>query len=391
MALRRWLFLVCAGSLFLGGCDKHQHKKPDPTKGVVTGTVLCTDTGKPARFATVTLSATPKKGATNDQPDPLPASEITVTDLDGHFRLEAVEPGHYYAFATLEGYLDPMLGLDLARLNALPGGHERNLDAIDQGKDRLTEVTVSVHRVADLSLQVERGAEIQGTVTFDDGSPAIGMHFQLFRKTKNSSWTEVGLPLLDSFAIHAESDGHGRYNLTNLAAGEYAVCALMPSESQDSSARVCLGNTFRKKNAKTVKVQAGEIATGSDIEIPLSGLHTVAGTVSALADGHALGHGTARLLYADDREKAREIPLLEDGTFSFEFVPEGKYILTVSGAKDAEQKTSETSPAPPDAAPSKANAPLGYADKELPITVLGNMDDLQIQLAPVVPAKPQNP
>ena len=93
-----------------------------------------------------------------------------------------------------------------------------------------------------------------------------------------------------------------------------------------------------------MKVQAGETAGGADIVIPLSGLHNVAGTVTALADGHALGHGTVRLLYADDREKARETSVLDDGSFSLQYVAEGNYILAVSGAQDAEQKAAEPGP-----------------------------------------------
>ena len=88
-------------------------------------------------------------------------------------------------------------------------------------------------------------------------------------------------------------------------------------------------------------MQAGEIAGGADIVIPLSGLHEVAGTITALADGHVLGRGTVRLLYADDREKARETSILDDGSFSLQYVAEGKYILAVSGAQDAEQKEAE--------------------------------------------------
>ena len=150
-------------------------------------------------------------------------------------------------------------------------------------------------------MQIERAAEITGTVTFDDGSPAIGMHFQLFRKSAKGDLTAVGLSLLDSWTLHAVSDGHGRYNLTNLQPGEYAVCTLMPAESEDAAPRVCLGNTFRKRDAKSVKVEAGETANGADIEIPLSGLHSVAGLVTALSDGHTMAHGNIRLIYADDR------------------------------------------------------------------------------------------
>jgi hypothetical protein len=390
MAWRHWLCILCVVCLGLGGCDKHKANKPDPTKGTVTGIVLCADTGKPARFATVILSAAPKKDEKEEKGPPLPATESTVTDLDGRFRLEAVEPGQYYAFATQEGYLDPMRGLDFSRLGKLASDLDQELDAIGQWKDRLVEVKVSAHRTSDAALQIVRAAEIGGTVTYDDGSPAIGMHFKLFRKIEKNGWTDVGLAIFGGWSLAEVSDSHGRFNLTNLPAGEYIVCTSMPMEPEDSAPRVCLGNTFRRKDAKTVKVQAGEIASGADIEIPLSGLHTVAGSVTAVADGHAMVNGPVDLLYADDREKAREVSLAEDGSFSFQYVPEGKYILLVAGAQDAEQKNSEPGSGDSGAAVAKTNTARRYADKELPITVLTDMDDLQIQLALAPPDKPQN-
>jgi hypothetical protein len=399
MARLRWLWILSLLCLLPTGCE-NKPKKPDATKGAVAGIVLCADTGKPARFATVTLSAAPKANTqagankadeNSELGNPLPATETAITGLDGRFRIEAVEPGRYYAFATQEGYLDPLTGLDFARLTALGSDKERNLDAIDQWKDHLVELTASVHRTTEVSVQMERAAEIAGTVTYDDGSPAIGMHFQLLRKTEKSGLTEVGLALFDGWSTRAVSDSHGHFSVTNLPAGEYAVCALMPSDSQDSAACVCLGNTFRKKDAATLKVQAGETASGADIVIPLSGLHTVAGTVTALADGHALGRGTVRLLYAEDREKARETSILDDGSFSLQYVAEGKYILAVSGAQDAEQKAAEpgsdNSPAP---ASKPAPAAASYADKEIPLIVLGEMDDIQIPLAATPQDKPQS-
>lgn len=371
-------------SLALGGCGKGP-KKPDPTKGAVAGTVFCADTGKPARFASVFLSVAPKEGEKLEQGNPLPATESAVTDLDGHFRMEAVEPGRYYAFATLEGYLDPELSIDFGRLSALGSDRERNLDAIAQWKDHLTAVIVSVHRTANLSLSIERGAELHGTVSFDDGSPAIGMRFQLFRKTVAAgkiNWSEAGVALFSPWALSTTSDGHGRYSVSNLPAGEYTVCALMPADSEDSAARVCLGNVFRRKDAKTVKVGQGEIANDIDIEIPLDGLHTVAGTVSALADGHAIHQATVRLLYADDREKLREVSVDEEGSFSFAYVPEDKYILQVTGAEDLDptQAADDAS-----SAEARSSAALRYAGKELPVTVLDDVDEIQVQLTPAQP------
>jgi hypothetical protein len=163
----------------------------------------------------------------------------------------------------------------------------------------------------------------------------------------------------------------------------------MPFDDEEAAPSVCLGDTFRKKDAKTVKVQAGEIASDADIEIPLSGLHTVAGTVTALADGHALSHATVRLLYADDREQAREIKSLDEGKFTFRYVPEGKYILAVTGAQDAEQKESEPAPGDAQTAAPKTAAALRYADKELPLIVLDDVDDLKMQLDLTPPDKTQ--
>ena len=395
MACRPCLSIPClsilsAACLLLAGCNKFQHKSPDPTKGVVTGIVLCADTGKPARFATVTLTAAPKAGEKPDEGDPLSAAEISITDLDGRFRIEAVRPGRYYAFATLEGYLDPALALDPAKLKSLSTGTEQHRYSIEQWKDHLTEVTASRGRVSEINMQIERAAEISGTVTYDDASPAIGMHFQLFRKSAKGDLTNVGLPLLDSWTLHAESDGHGRYNLTNLPAGEYAVCTLMPAESEDAAPRVCLGNTFRKRDAKSVKVEAGETATGVDIEIPLSGLHSVAGIVTALSDGHAMARGNVRLLYADDRAPARETTIQEDGTFNFEYVPQDKYVLQVSGAGDAQAKQQDSAAEgsnPATIAPSE----IHYADKEIPLTVLSDISGVAVALSPVTPAKPATP
>ena len=214
-----WLVIPLGACMLLSGCNKYQRKKPDATKGVVSGIVLCADTGKPARFATVALTAAPKEGEKSDQGDPLPAAEITVTDLEGRFRMEAVEPGRYYAFATLDGYLDPTFALDPDKLKSMGTDRERHLYSIQQWKDNLVEVTVGVKRTAEISIEIQRAAEISGTVTFDDGSPAIGMRFELFRKTVKGDWTGVGLALMDTWTIHATSDSHGRYLLTNLPGG----------------------------------------------------------------------------------------------------------------------------------------------------------------------------
>jgi hypothetical protein len=215
------------------------------------------------------------------------------------------------------------------------------------------------------------------------------MHFQLLRKADNNHWSDVGLALFADWSVPSVSDGHGHFSVTNLSAGVYTICARMPNGTQESAPRFCLGNTFRRKNAKTVKVNAGESVNGNDIVIPLSGLHSVAGNVTALSDGHALGRGTVRLFYADDREKAREIPLEEDGSgsFTFQYVAEGSYILQVSSAGDAESKGQSAGDGNTKAADSKASTHVHYADKEMPLIVMSDMSDIQVTLTTSAPDK----
>jgi hypothetical protein len=95
-----------------------------------------------------------------------------------------------------------------------------------------------------------------------------------------------------------------------------------------------------------------------------------------------------RLLYADDREKARETALQDDGSFSVEYVPEGKYILQISGAHDEEQNV----PGGGQGDDSKPTITHIYADKEISMTVLNDTEGINLTLSARTPtaAAPPN-
>ncbi|MDE3201393.1 MAG: hypothetical protein KGN79_10795 [Acidobacteriota bacterium] len=365
------------------GCDRTRSKKPDPTKGSVTGTVTCTDTDKPARFATITLIAVPLNDGKGDEPASI---EQGITDLNGQFDLEAVPPGRYYAYATLNGYLDPEMSLDFERIQKDASEHAQLLDSVKQWEGHFSEVTVRVHRQTNVNLTLERAAEISGNVTYDDGSPAIGMHFRLYRKSAKGEWTGVGMRLLGDWSIKAESDSHGHYSISSLPAGEYVVCALFPLSDENTTTQICLGNALRRKNASSVKIGPGEITTGQNIVIPLSGLYTVSGTLSALVDGHPPSHALVRLLYADDRSLLRQISADNDGSFSFAFIPQGNYILSVTNAGDS----SDTDAGNSNSGSSGHGEVHTYANKELPLQVQGDTEDISVQLATAVPSTSSN-
>ncbi|HTW82102.1 MAG TPA: hypothetical protein VME23_21335 [Terracidiphilus sp.] len=388
------LLALAAACLMLTGCpDDNAPRKPDPTKGTVTGLVLCTDTGKPARFASVMLlpAYDPKTAGTGPDKDTVDLDETGTTSLDGKFKIEAVPPGDYYAFAMLDGYIDPTLAVDENRLGSGASEREKVADEIEQWKDHLVKLTVAAQHITDINVSIDRGAEIDGTVSYDDSSPAIGIRFALLRKTAQDRWIKIGSNGDDDWPSDVKSDGRGRYSIPNLADGEYKVCALLPGKDENASPKFCFGGGFRINKAETVKVSAGESHTGVDIVLPLDGLFTVAGNISAGVDSHAPSQATVHLLYADDREEARQSAMLKDGSFSFAYVPAGAYILKVTNAQDATASAPAQNADGSGGAGATAAGPGGqaqatpavhkYMDKEMPLNVQDDMDDVAVTLS----------
>jgi hypothetical protein len=397
-----WLCAATLACLTLSGCpDDNSQRKPDPTKGTVTGLVLCTDTGKPARFAAVMLlrAYDPKLAGTGPDKDSVDLDETGTTGLDGKFKIEAVPPGDYYAFAMLNGYIDPTLAVDENRLGSDASEREKLIDEIDQWKDHLVKLTVAAQHVSDVNVSIDRGAVIEGTMSYDDSSPAIGIRFAVLRKTPESHWIKIGADSDDSRSTDSKSDGRGRYSIPGLPEGEYKVCALLPVKDENGSPQFCFGGGFRISEAETVRVSAGETHSGVDIVLPLDGLFTVAGNIVAGTDAHAPSQATVHLLYADDREEARQTPMLKDGSFSFDYVPGGTYILEVANAQDAAASASAQSPGGQSGDGSGATnsgaQPQGapqihkYMDKETPLIVQNDMEDVQVTL--LDPPPPQQP
>jgi hypothetical protein len=392
----------------LSGCpEDNAPRKPDPTKGTVTGLVLCTDTGKPARFASVMFlpAYDPKTAGAGADKDSVDLDETATTGLDGRFRLEAVPPGEYYAFATLDGYIDPTLAIDDNRLGSQASEREKLIDEIEQWKDHMVKLTVAAQHVTDVNVSIDRGAEIDGVMSYDDSSPAIGVRFAVLRKTAQDRWIKVGSNGDGGWPLDEKSDGRGRYSIPDLDEGEYRVCALLPVKDEGASPQFCFGGGFRIDKAETVKVSAGETHIGVDIVLPLDGLFTVAGNITAGTDAHAPSQATVHLLYADDRVEARQTAMLKDGSFSLAYVPAGNYILQVTNAQDAAANApgqgaggsngtgqsagqiTEGGAANSGAQAQAAPKVHQYMDKETPLSVQGDLDDVLVTL--VEPPPPQ--
>jgi len=163
-------------------------------------------------------------------------------------------------------------------------------------------------------------------------------------KGKDGKWVSL-------YGQNAMTDDLGHYRLVGLNAGEYLVRAQLQMEdravdgviggsrSSWSSSRFSLDvypeDVTRKSLAKPLKLDEGEERTGVDVTIPLGKLHPVTGVVVEEKTGRQVNAGMVKLMFPDDKSQANSVRIdPAESTFRFEFVPEGDYLIQVTGARD---------------------------------------------------------
>jgi hypothetical protein len=319
--------------------ETSQAPEPQEPQGSVTGTVYCSDTNMPARLAEVVLR--PASGESAD-------SKLTAaTDLEGHFSIGKVPDGKYFIVANYAGYLNPLGTSNQVNLDAMDPEARRNFES------RLTSVTVSSKVPTPVSLRLERAAEIDGAVQYDDGSPAILLQVSVKSRSapQTPADTEPHFEAIDASTENLSrlTDDHGRFRLVGFAPGEYLVSVSVPTMSsetagghtladivastQGGSLTVYLGGGLRASKAKPIKVGSGEAFTDANITIPLSTLHTIRGHIILKSNGEAPPAASLQLLYADTREPAR-VALANGGDFAIPYVPEGSFILRAAAISE---------------------------------------------------------
>jgi hypothetical protein len=314
--------------------------KAKPPTGIVSGTVYCADTNLPARNGEIIL--VPTSGENRGIP------RTTATDLNGRFALGKVPEGRYYIAAMLPGYVDLLAQVSAARLVAMSPDDRKEFDA------HVTTVVVSAGQPAEVSLRLERGTEIDGTVTYDDGSPAISLQIALKPVTQKPNGAESPEEAMFGFGSFDDrlcsTDDHGRFRVLGVPPGEYLVSVTVPTASADPSRTngwaqflastpmggllVYVGGSLRASKAKTIKVTAGGASADADIIIPLSKLHSVQGDVVLKSTGQPPPIAVLQLVYSDTQEPAR-IAIAPNGHFDLPYVPEESYLLRAIAGPEA--------------------------------------------------------
>jgi hypothetical protein len=309
----------------------------------ITGRVFCADTGQPARFATVILQPVPAPGTKLD-PEHLPVSSSTISGDDGSFSFDSIPAGRYVIGAELQGYINPLVTASADRL--------RNDDpaALSTVLRHMTPVAVDASATANSDIRLERGAALSGTVTYDDGSPAIQSAVELLRRTKDGATHEVAFSTIDLIfqgALSPKTNDLGQYRLSGIPPGDYVLRASLPrptlalsgvtvgniqaTHTPETLSRLRLysGNTFRLRDAKIIHLNAGEEIGGNDFIFPLSTLHQVSAVVQSLSGSLPKGLQVS-LVYSDNQELL-DTASVDPATHTafFTSVPEGNYLLQV--------------------------------------------------------------
>ena len=391
--MRVFAWFVVALTLLGASAPSQQQTAPTPRPvyGTVAGRITCVDTNLPARLASVALQSINVRPAPAGDLPPArnePMMRTYQTSLDGSFFIPKVPPGTYYVVVQLPGYLSPIRQFSRAELE------RPTAESLARILKAVPTVTVEANHTATADMRIERGAELSGTIRFDDGTPIGNLSVSAPAKE-----TQAGKDIWVSKGVAAQTDDVGHYRLTGLPPGEYllqitlALNNVYVSSVLDDSRSMAMvtgyslsfysGDVARKDKAKSIKLTQGERRDGTDLTVPLSKLHRVAGTLTDQRSGHTVNAGDVALKFTDGTELVTTHVDPDDGTFHFDFVPEGEYTLFVTNAREVTRGPETIVPnITPLPWAMKETLVRPYGDTSQPLLVQNEMNGLVVPVPP---------
>ena len=312
---------------------------PRGATGLLSGTLVAADTGRPVRRATVTL-ASPDSGV----------RKTATTDEAGVFSFTQLPAGSFTLSATRLGYLDVAFG------QRTPGS----------GRPGTAIRLAAGQKLEDVTLRMPRTGILTGVITDEFGDPMMGMQVRAWRYVKRS-----GERTLQS-AGGATTDDRGIYRITGLLPGEYIVGTgardtsetmmleltkmrevsveltgqlyvdakpnwsyEIPSVRGSSAAKsgyaaVYYPGTLQSAAAAPVTIGISEERSGVDMQLQVVPFAQVSGSIIG-PDGGLPPGGEVRLVESGSTLPTARVfsgPVRQDGTFTISGVPPGQYTLT---------------------------------------------------------------
>ncbi|HEY2038626.1 MAG TPA: carboxypeptidase-like regulatory domain-containing protein, partial [Edaphobacter sp.] len=275
--------------------------------------------------------------------------------------------------------------------------------------EALPKAHIEQDSTAHADIQLQRGAAVSGTISYDDETPAAGVSVVLLHKDETGKWVPwVPISSIGHMEGRTSTNDRGNFRLSSLPPDTYLLEAKLDlGDEKTRTASDSAGHTtsfvmrsFKSTlsfygngtphidQAASFTLRGDEERTGQDITIPISKLHRVIGRVAAGPNGHFVNAASIDLISGTDKKSLAHAGIeREDGLFHFEFVPEGDYTLRVTNARDVTWE-----PAPPQSGsmmpgafpPSDKERVLeSYGNVEMPLLLNGDMTDV----VATVPAK----
>ena len=244
------LILIVAMGVVVHAQVQTPSKTADDTTGTISGRVV-NDSGQPLAGASLFVRAM----------NSLATPRNTVTDADGNFRLNGLEPALYTIIATAPAY------------------------ATDTSASSTT-----YYRVGEtVNLELVRGGVVTGTVTTSAGDPVIGVRVRAMRVRDAKGQT----PRLASLGyLEQPTDDRGVYRIYGLLPGTYLVSAGGSSggfasafNPYDTDVPTYAPSSTRD-NAAEITVRSGE-ESSADIRYRGEQGYSISGTVKIANTGAA--------------------------------------------------------------------------------------------------------
>ncbi len=379
--------------------------RPSST-GTVTGHVFLEDTKGPARKATVYLqpAAALQSNEPRDRTSGQTRDDVTIakeTSFDGSFSFDHVPYGAYYVMASQPGYISPYVTLALAEGRSQYGPQRELGPAEAKAKEvvlrSIPRVTVQSDQPVSAEITLERGGAVSGNISYDDGTPAVGLEVSVLSSTHRDgkeTWETLQSPPNTRLG-EGPTDDRGFYRFSGLPNRKYVVLVTLDLSERvsyisshestgaatNSSSQLTFysGNTPRLKDASSFIVHLGEERNGEDIRIPMSKLHKISGYIVSAHDHHVINAGQVDLLSADDHSIAAYASTTANTSeFVLNFVFDGDYILTSPTSMDVEYQPLPQQPDSHSPPVYESHPKHLYGSAGIPLHVSGDMDGVTL-------------
>ncbi|MBS1796613.1 MAG: carboxypeptidase regulatory-like domain-containing protein [Acidobacteria bacterium] len=301
---------------------------PEPIKTRLTGRVIYEDTGKPVRRAKFGLYRFEKRSydETGIQSLERAFSADAVTNDEGEFNIEALEPGDYYPKIDVPGVLSFENYYYLLKRD--------NRIRVEKLDELFQKVTIVAGAAEQQTLVVaKRGGAIDGRVAYADGTPVPGIEVTALQDGEYGYETTA----------KTTTDDRGYYRLNGLTPGEFVIRIVEPSyqkssadyyNSSISQIKTYYGDTPELKTAKRLTLAAAEEKNGIDITIADRRTFSIVGRVVQRGSKDPVKGLQIKLENKGDddlsykNKPSYNIKIDQNGGFRINDLPKGEYKIT---------------------------------------------------------------